>query len=72
MKLEVLQEFHDAKADVIRKQGDILTVSEARGNALLNFGMGLVRLAAEEPKEAEKKATDEAPKPKRRSNTKKN
>lgn len=71
MKLIVNLEFHDAEADVIRKPGDILTVSEARGNALLNFGMGLVRLAAEEPKEAEKKATDEAPKPKRRT-TKKN
>lgn len=36
MKLVITEEFHDRVADVIRKAGDILTVSEERGKELLS------------------------------------
>ena len=56
MKLEVTQEFHDAEADVIRKPGDILTATEARGTALL-----AARVCTEMPEEPDAKPAAKKP-----------
>lgn len=65
MKLIVNLEFHDAEADVIRKPGDILTVSEARGKALLGFGLNIVSAIEEEPEKPISGPETEAPKKRR-------
>ena len=57
MKLVITEEFHDRVADVIRKAGDILTVSEERGKELLSARVCMI---SPEVPEAEPETEPEA------------
>lgn len=57
MKLVITEEFHDRVADVIRKAGDILTVSEERGKELLSARVCMI---SPEVPEAETETEQEA------------
>lgn len=61
MKLKVVSEFHDKYTDQLYKIGDVIEVTETRGEELLSSSNTLV-----EPIEEEKKEKDtEKPKKKR-------
>ena len=58
MKLVITEEFHDRVADVIREAGDILTVSEERGNELLAARVCRVAPEETEARTAEPETTE--------------